>query len=137
MNKIFLDELIKFEGGNNKGKINWTSNVGSYVNFTYGSISDKLLIKSYNINNHHLVIEYNKKLLDIYTTGFRKCQIGKLFNFRKYKYDIDDIVNTKGGQLKILSQTHMLHGKNNINSCFAYMCECLNCGNKKYLENKV
>ena len=38
MKKVYLENLIRYEGGNNKGKINWQQNIGQYVKFTYDDI---------------------------------------------------------------------------------------------------
>lgn len=134
MKKVYLENLIRYEGGNNKGKINWQQNIGQYVKFTYDEISDILLIKNYNLANHHLIIEYNNIELDIYTSFFRKCQIGKLFNSGTYKYNIGDVIEGNGCQLQILTQTYLYHGKNNINREFSYLCKCLNCGYEKVIR---
>ena len=122
MRKVFTDELP------HKGiQVNWIKSVGYEVSGVYDTINFKIKIIEYYIKNKHpyLMIEYKNKPYPIAVSHFSKCNLGKIFPKQEtiYKYNINSIVSTKIGKIKILKQF-----KNKWkNKSYVYCC-CV-CGN--------
>lgn len=133
MNKVFLDALIRNEGGNNKGKINWTANVGKSVRFIYQDIDDYLKIINCDLNTYSLTIEYNNKQINIGCSNFREANLGGLFGKSKFdfKYSINEIVIINNKQFKILKQLKGVTNNKNRNK--GYYIKCLTCGYEREL----
>lgn len=138
MNKVFLDSLIKNEGGNNKGKINWTANIGKSVRFIYDDIDDYLKIINCDLKKYNLTIEYNNKQINIGYANFKNAKLGCLFGKSKFnfKYSINEIITIKNKQFKILKQLKYL--TNHKSKTKGYFIKCLTCGYERdVLEQSI
>ena len=138
MNKVFLDTLIRNEGGNNKGKINWTANVGKSVRFIYHDIDDYLKIINCDLNTYKLTIEYYDKQIDIGYANFKGANLGGLFGKSKYdfKYSVNEIITINNKQFEILKQLKGI--TNNKNKTKGYYIKCLTCGyEREILEQHI
>ena len=134
MRKVFLDDLPRKYGvGANKNKlcIDWKNSIGKIVSFIYQDISGELEIINYYIKSNHgyLDIKYNNKIVSIDINSFAKCHIGNLLNkiVIDFRYNIDDIINLKFSDIKILEQIKIPSGKLMHKG---YNYACLKCGNK-------
>lgn len=138
MNKVFLDSLIKNEGGNNKGKINWTANIGKSVRFIYDDIDDYLKIINCDLKKYNLTVEYNNKQINIGYANFKNAKLGCLFGKSKFnfKYSINEIITIKNKQFKILKQLKYL--TNHKSKTKGYFIKCLTCGYERdVLEQSI
>lgn len=126
MRKVFLDDLLKSGKGKNKGKIEWLSNIGNEIRFIYDDVCGDVRIASYYVQNNRgfLDIEYMNHTYTIRTDGFVNCQLGNLLKtaVSQYKYNINSVVKTKSGHIKILKQI-----KENMLKTYIY--QCVVCGN--------
>ena len=139
MRKVFLDDLPKKYGvGANKDKlcIDWINSIGKIVSFTYQDISGELeIINHYKISGrHYLDIKYNNKIVKIESGSFLNCTLGNLLNkvITDFKYNINDIVNLKFSDIKILEQIRIPSGKSILMKGYKY--KCLNCGNENQIR---
>ena len=121
MRKVFLDELIY--KGNNHIRIDWKKSVGKDIRFIYDDISGVFKIIDYNIQTYILTILYNNKNFFISPDGIHACalkiMLGKMNE--SFIYQINDIINTKTGQIKILEQMTMKYKQNNMRG-YKYQC---------------
>lgn len=71
--KLYINELIM-----NGSNIDWFGNKGQYINFEYGVIKGKLLIKDVykRERNYRIIINYNNKDYDIGSSGLLNCDLG-------------------------------------------------------------
>jgi len=136
LKKVFLDDLPKKYGfGANKDKlcISWKESIGHKVKFIYDNIVGELeIINYYTESNHgYLDIKYNNKIVNMDTGAFINCSIGNLLNkiVTDFRYNINDIINLKFSNIKILEQIRIPSGKS-ILMHKGYEYECLKCGNK-------
>lgn len=134
MKKVFLDTLIKNEGGNNNGKINWTANIGNSVRFIYDNIDGFVKIVDCDLNTYKLTIEYDNKKINIGYSAFRNAKLGGLFGKNKFnfKYSNDEIIEINNKQFKILKQ---LKGVANYKkNDKGYYIKCLTCGHEREIS---
>lgn len=97
LKKVFIEDLPKYESGNQKGKINWTECIGCKVKFVFESKKTKInktirgimTIVGYNIKKQKLLVEYQNKTYNILTCDFRECKIAKIIKNDIYRYPID------------------------------------------------
>lgn len=98
MNKVFLDELVKYTSGHQKGKINWSENIGREVKFIFTTnklgkqktIEGSIKIIDYNKDNQMLTIKYKDKISNIKTCHLHKCKLSEIL-----KEDLHTIVVDK------------------------------------------
>ena len=139
MKKVFLDDLPKKLGiGINKNKeyIDWQNCIGHKIKFIYNNFKGEVEIIEYFKNNYRIYINYNNNYYNISTSNFINCKIGKILNINtnKYrsihKYEIDDIIKTKTGEIKIIEKIRMERK--------GYKYKCMKCGNiDKLSENEI
>lgn len=79
-NKVYLDNLMKYKEGTNKGKIDWKSSIGMTFKCTYDDIEYELKIIKYE-NNRNVIVKY-KDYHDfkIYRGDIQQCEFGQYFN---------------------------------------------------------
>lgn len=152
---IHLNNLPKRNGRSKQ--IDWVQSIGYTVEFIYKDINGFLKILNYNPKTRKLLIQYNNITFDIMISNFSSCKIGRKINYtreiKKYKsnpknegiklpskkqiksfylYNVNDIIRTKTGEIKILKQTR-LGSRNEL----AYYYECLKDGYKGYICQSV
>ena len=78
--KIYLGKIV----------VDWENNIGTKVDFVYDDINGYVTILEYNKHKNTIKIKYNNEILDISTSSFKKCSIGKILNKRSknFKYEI-------------------------------------------------
>ena len=125
MKKVFLDNLPRYKEGRYKNKINWKKSVGHKVKFIYNNIEDEVeIIKYYNKNKeYYLNIKYKNDIISINVGNFTKCSLGEILKIKTniYKYNINDIIKTKTGEIKILEQIRILRKIDTVKS-YKYLC---------------
>lgn len=133
-NSINIDNLIRFKEGNNKGHIDWISNIGKNLKFKYDDIIGELKIIDYIKKGQKVFIEYNNKTHIIKTFNLVNCKIGYILerNTSEYRYKEGDLVLTKTGYIKIL-ECIKLNNKKEVPEK-AYKYQCMNCN---YIGNKT
>ena len=91
MNKVFLDNLPRYEQSNQKGRINWSNSIGHKVKFIYNNIEGYVTIKEYNKQTHCLWIQYlSNSIYKTRTSNFIYCQLGELLGIysNEFKYEL-------------------------------------------------
>lgn len=74
MNKLFIDNLPKWESGTNKGKVNWSESVGYKMKFIYRNLNGELMITNYEYP--HIWIKYkNYSPFKMHISAVKKCGI--------------------------------------------------------------
>ena len=127
----FLDtsNLITYQSGCYKGKIDWKSNIGKKLYFEYDDISGHIEILDYKRQNSsgYITIKYQD---NITTTGTPNLLHLKIPSFnkekqtKKYKYNVGDIVHKFNDSIQIIDQIRILY---NNSSCRGYTVKCLDC----------
>lgn len=117
MRKIFKEDMILFEKGINKGRIDWNNNLNRNIRFIYDDITGYITIIDYIHPN--VKISYQGKTTIMHMSQFRKCQLGNFLNIysKDYMYNIGDIINNK----IILEQIRMKQG-NGTTKGYRYKC---------------
>lgn len=121
-NKI-LTELPR---RNNKNKtVIWKKMIGKEIEILYNNQIFKLLIESYDGKNVYVSYK-EKKNVKINSSRFLTCSIGNITGFKTndYKYDIDEIVKVKTGEVKVIK--HIRISVKNGYSVKGYIVKCLN-----------
>ncbi len=83
MNKVYLDELPKWQGGKGngqgrKGSIKWKDCISHDVKFIYNGIEGVVKIVDYETKRARITIEYLEKIFNIKTGHFSNCHLGKI-----------------------------------------------------------
>lgn len=87
--KVFIDELPTWESGTNKGKANWLLCIGYKVKFIYDDIEGWVEIVGYEKEKkNYLTIKYENNILNIMSSSFIKCRIGKIVDKKTDKFKI-------------------------------------------------
>ncbi|NFH00786.1 hypothetical protein FC831_10750 [Clostridium botulinum] len=122
--KVFLDELPKWTYGANKGKINWKESVGYKVHFIYDNIDGYIELIDYDKIGSYIKIKYKNIIYDIKSSGLINCVLGNVIgkHTKKFKYNINDVVTTKTGKIKIKELLRLTDRKNKW-----YKYKCLDC----------
>lgn len=123
MRKVFLDGLPRIEKGTNVGKINWKESVGYKIKFVYDDIEGEIEIVDYKKENRKLKVKYNN-IFDINNNDFANCKLGVVIGkfIKNYRYDKNDIIETKLGKIRILKQIKIKVGKRFLRG---YKYECV------------
>lgn len=118
MRKVFLDTLVRYKDGANKGKVNWEKSIGAILSFVYDDVSGVIKIDSV-IDSRHVEIEYNGQKFRIPNQSILHAYlgtlVGKTSNTRKYC--VGDVINDK----EILSCKSCKESKNG-HSIYQYKC---------------
>jgi len=124
MRKVFIDVLPKL--GTHNVKTDWNKSIGCKVNFIYDDIIGQ--IKIINYKDNIITIQYNDITHKLRRDHFIHCMFGGFIKNKViHKYDINEIISSSHGDIKILKQTKIkLNGKNKGKQCKAYLCQCLN-----------
>jgi hypothetical protein len=151
MRKVFLDELPRHSGKNNK--IDWKKSIGYKIKFIYEKdFNGEVEIVAYKSKGQRLKIKYNDDYLDLHTSSFMNCLIGNLLGTKtlNYKYKIGEVVDTITGKIKILEHIRLLDKNskaykylclidNNIDTILEYQLTrgggCNVCNSRKVLKN--
>lgn len=98
------------------------------IPFKYNDINGLIEVISYE--NNYLIVNYNSKNFRIYNNSFIKGNIGAIVGkyIMDYKYNIDDIIDTCTGSIKITSQTKKFNNRGDSRKAYTY--KCLGCGNE-------
>lgn len=93
---------FSFSKNNN---IKWRDSIGATIPFNYNGIEGELILKDF-IDSDHLIIFYNNNEIICQRNSLVNGHIGNIINpgNRNYKYDINDVVETKLGKIKILEK---------------------------------
>ena len=92
MRKVFLDNLIKYEGNKN---INWEKNIGKSIYFIYDTTEGNIEIINYTKKENKLKIKYNNITTDILTGNFTKCLFGRKLKLYSYSGNFKVELKTK------------------------------------------
>ncbi len=127
MRKVFLDDLPKH--GEFESRIDWKNSVGFNVKFIYDDIDGEFRIKKYEFknNNSYLQVIYRNKEYKLSSSQIKKCSLGGVLSNINYDYiyQIDDMVKTKIGELRILNKIKIKSGNHFVKG---YEYECQNDG---------
>jgi len=137
MREVFIDNLPKHKEGNNKGGVSWSNCIGYKVKFVYDNIEGKIEILKYYLGKQRLDVKYNNDNFSIKTGNLLTCRLGELLGLHtiKYKYNIEEVIDTKHGKIQILEQIRIPHGKSTQKG---YKYKCLIDGNiDKINENDL
>ena len=130
MREIDTNNLIRYQTGKYKGKIDWSNNIGSKLPFKYNNQKGEIEIIDYvkGIPQGLATVKYKDNIQQMKTNNLLKCSISNLigrFNY-DYLYNTDDILNTKhNSTIKILKQIELLHTNYPERG---YTVKCLDCG---------
>lgn len=122
-NYVNLDKLPR----THDNKIDWLNSIGNTVEFNYCNISGTLeIMDAKRINRTTiLTISHGDKKLDIQVSNFKKCQLGKLLEYRdadniliKWFYNIGD---------NIIDDLYIIDRKI-MNASQYYKISCKKCG---------
>ncbi|OSA92826.1 UNVERIFIED_ORG: hypothetical protein B2H93_13445 [Clostridium botulinum] len=122
--KVFLDELPKWINGTNRGKINWEESVGYKMHFIYDNIDGYIELIGYNKIGSYIKIKYKNIIYDIKSSGLINCALGNIVgeHTKSFKYNINDVITTKTGKIKIKGLLRLTERKNKW-----YKYKCLDC----------
>jgi hypothetical protein len=126
MKTIFVEHLPKGGGRVNKNSINWEMSVGYKVRFIYDDTEGELEILSYIKKNRKLLVKYQDREKEIRSPQFLKCELGGVLGIiirNDYRYEVNEVVKTLTGEIKILEKTTKKHYQFDIK---AYKYKCLN-----------
>ncbi|NMM62223.1 hypothetical protein HBE96_05890 [Clostridium sp. P21] len=90
-NTIYTDELIKYDEGMYKGKINWGSNINRYLKVLYENKKYCFCIKDYIKRENKVILELDRRILKPISTGhLLECKIGGIIGVKSgdFKYVI-------------------------------------------------
>lgn len=128
-NKVFLDDLKRYENGLHKGKINWKNNIGEIVKCIYNDEIYSIKIIGYEeFKRQILTIEYEKRIDYIHTGHFCDCKFGKILMkiTNEFKVEVGATFNDKNGKRNITIMDKCTEMDNvNIKS---YKYKCNICG---------
>jgi hypothetical protein len=129
MKEIDTSELIRYDTGLYKGKINWENNIGKKLKFIYNEISGEIDIIDYVKGNPQgtITVKYKENILNMKTSMLTKCRIGNLIKYYNYDYiyNIGDTLKTEyNSNIKILEQIKLYNTR-----CYerGYKVKCLDC----------
>ncbi len=118
-------------------KILWNDIVGKYIEVKYKNENNKIYIRGINKEKYSLSVSSHIKLgdiKDIKMGNFLCCKFGVILDKIKnyHIYNLNDIVETKHGNLKIVKQIRInrdrkRNNKNSIISLKGYVVECQKC----------
>ena len=142
---INLDNLIKYDKGQYKGKINWSENIGKDMTGRFKGIDFEFKIIDYDKKKQKINIEYKNKIYTTYTSSLLGMNLGYILELftKEYKYKVGDVVAGGANEFKILNTTRKevnVHGKKI--TAKGYIVKCTKCGyedilNESDLKNKV
>ena len=143
MKKVFLDDLPRWEIGNNKGQINWKECIGEKVKFIYydkhnNIIEGEIEIVDYKIKGQEINIDYNNIIYSKRTNDLLKCKLGDILGVftKRYRYNIGDVIENKFSKIKILEKNRLNNSNNTSSKSYKY--KCLKCNNEDVLrENDI
>jgi len=121
MKKVFLDKLPT--GGLNRGnRINWFESVGYKVKFIYDDIQGEIQIVKYK--RRILTIKYNNKEFEISTTGFSKCQFGKILGkmTSEFRIEIGTVLKDDKRDITITDIKRIQSKNGQWLKCYKYKC---------------
>lgn len=93
-NTIYIDELIKYDEGMHKGKINWGSNINRFLKVLYGNKEYCFCIKDYTKGENKIILELDGRILKpIFTGHLLGCKIGGIIGIKSgdFKYEIGQV----------------------------------------------
>lgn len=126
--KIFTDNLIK----DNRGRVDWKSNIGKNVSFNYCGIIGYVTIRRYIKEMKKIIIEYNSVVYNdkpISTSSFLKCGLGYYLGekTREFKINIFQKISTNKIDLTIIER------KINKKGIKLYKYHCNKCRNEDWI----
>jgi len=136
MNKVYLDDLPKMKGrGKSYGKEinNWSNSIGYSFEFIYNNIKGSIEIIGYEKSSQMLSVIYLNRKFEIHTSSVLQVRLGVItgrISIKKYRYNIDDIINTYSSNIKLINK----YIDNKLNRRYDYLC--LNCSNKDSLTER-
>jgi DNA-directed RNA polymerase subunit M/transcription elongation factor TFIIS len=116
-------KYIDLSNLSHKGKfIDWINSIGTILPFQFNDIIGELQIINYN--NSFVTLLYNNESFTLHISDVKKCNINKILGFRtsNFKYDVNEILSTQHGQIKIIKQIRLFNSK-----AKGYIYECLTC----------
>lgn len=129
--------LIKYTSGNNKGHFNWKENIGKELPFQYEDTKGIIKIIDYkSVNRKNLVtIQYKDNIMTTSTSNLLQLKIptfvNKNVNTRKYKYNVENIIDKDFQKSKIIEQCRIsVKSSKGYKTARGYKLKCLSCGYK-------
>ena len=126
-NKILTKLPMKKGIGKNTGKlvVDWSKISNMDINILFNNEEYIIYVVKYIKEKQRLILKYKNKESFITTGSFIKCGFSKVFEIitNVYKYNINEIIKTKIGKIKILEKVLV------YNSMKGYKYKCLIDGN--------
>lgn len=94
INTIYIDELIKYDEGMYKGKIDWGSNINRCFRVLYKNKEYCFCIKDYIKKENKVILELDGRILKpIFTGHLLECKIGGIVGVKSgdFKYEIGQV----------------------------------------------
>lgn len=142
-NWIDLSSLPKM--GGEEGRVYWSKCYNMNVDFCFENIKGTLtIIKS--ISDKKCLISYNGKEIEVPKDTLRDCKLAYIVGAKthNFKYQLEEIINTKEGQVKILRQYYKHKFKKYYDKTYevkskCYDIECQICHGivNEYEEEKI
>ena len=107
--EIFLENLPKSKNG----KVIWKESIGYKVHFIYDDVVDEIEIVDYK--SGELTIKYKDKIIDISSSNFIGCRIGKLLGrvTKDFRIEIGTTFKDEKRDLTIIDREYRVKIKNN------------------------
>ena len=134
---INLDNLIKYDKGQYKGKINWSENIGKDMSGRFKGIDFEFKIIDYDKKKQKINIEYKNKIYTTYTSSLLGINLGSILGIKtkEYKFKIGDVVRGGINDFKIINTIRketMSNGKKITPK--GYIVKCTKCGYKDVIS---
>jgi len=131
LRKVFLDDLPKYNYGNNT-HIDWNKSIGYKINFIYDNTEGELEIVDYQSKGQFLYVKYlDNDIYKILTGSFCNCNLGELLGKYTYnfKVEIGHIFKDEKRDLIIIDREYKLKKEKTreINYKY-YKYKCNKCG---------
>jgi hypothetical protein len=98
------------------------------IPFKYDDLFGEIQVVDYD--KSYLIVKYNSEIYKIYSGSFLNGNIGAIIGkvLVDYKYNINDIIETCTGHIKILNKTIKINNRGDKRKAYDY--KCLNCNNE-------
>lgn len=109
INTIYIDELIKYDEGMHKGKINWGSNIDRYFRILYRNKEYCFCIKDYIKKENKVILELDGEILrPIFTGHLLECKIGGIIGIKSgdFKYEIGQVFKDDKRDMVIIGREY-------------------------------
>lgn len=126
-NFINLEDLVKYEDGAYKGKVNWETSRGKIINGMYKGIKFEFEIINYIKEKQVVEVKYLDKKYIVYTSSLLGLNLNYILGItmKEYRFNCGDFING----LEILGTTRKENNlKGKKTTIKAYTVKCVKCG---------